>query len=78
MEGEIECEQCKESVKRTHNKQRFCSPHCTAEYKKNERIRKWVEKKPRVQDIEAAGKMERSANYNKTGGWARKFSSVRG
>lgn len=78
MSEEIECEQCKEKVRKINAKQRFCSPYCSDVYKREEKIRKWVEKKPRKIDPEAAAKMERSALYNKGGGWMKRFTACRG
>jgi len=78
MQEKIECEICKERVKKINARQRFCSDGCREQHKRNEVIRKWVEKKPRKSDPDLSGRIERSAVYNKTGGWARKFSGVRG
>ena len=78
MQEEFECEVCKEQVTKTHAKQRFCSYDCREKHRQEETIRKWVEKKPRKSDPDKGARMERSALYNSTGGWLRKFSSVRG
>lgn len=78
MEEEFECEVCKERVRKTNHRQKFCSFECREKHKREEAMRKWVERKPRKPDHDKGGKMERSANYNQTGGWMRKFSNVRG
>lgn len=78
MKEEIECAQCKERVEKKNYRQKFCSEYCKDEYKRKESIRKWVERKPRKPDPNKAARMEMSALYNNTGGWMRKFSTVRG
>ena len=78
MEDSVECEQCKETVPKTNRRQRFCSPYCRSEYEKAEKIRKWVERKPRKSNPDKGAKMEWAALYHKSGGWARKFTAVRG
>ena len=78
MQERVECETCKEVVKKTNWNQRFCSYDCSEKHRIKEHFRKWVEKKPRKLDPDRNGRIERARVYHSTGGWMNKFSGYRG